>query len=55
MIEIGEEMEDLFIPFMAFFHQPKESEQVLKDLQEFSPNKSFDVAVYSLIANFNKN
>lgn len=55
MIEIGEEMEDLFIPFMAFFHQPKENEQVLKDLQEFSPNKSFDVAVYSLIANFNKN
>lgn len=55
MIEIGEEMEDLFIPFMAFFHQPKESEQVIKDLQEYSPNKEFDVAVYTLIANFNKN
>lgn len=55
MIEIGEEMEDLFIPFMAFFHQPKESEQVVKDLQEYSPNKEFDVAVYTLIANFNKN
>jgi len=55
MIEIGEEMEDLFIPFMAFFHQPKESEQVIVDLQEFSPNKEFDVAVYTLIANFNKN
>lgn len=55
MIEIGEEMEDLFIPFMAFFHQPKESEQVIIDLQEFSPNKEFDVAVYTLIANFNKN
>jgi hypothetical protein len=55
MIEIGEEMEDLFIPFMAFFHQPKESEQVIKDLQEYSPNKEFDVAVYTVIANFNKN
>ena len=55
MIEIGEEMEDLFIPFMAFFHQPKESEQVIVDLQEFSPNKEFDVAVYTLIANFKKN
>jgi hypothetical protein len=55
MIEIGEEMEELFIPFMAFFHQPKESEQVIKDLQEYSPNKEFDVAVYTLIANFNKN
>lgn len=55
MIEIGDEMKELFIPFMAFFHQPKESEQVITDLQEYSPNKEFDVAVYTLIANFNKN
>lgn len=55
MIEIGEEMEELFVPFMSFFHQPKESDQVFKDLQDFSANKEFDVAVYSLIANFNKN
>lgn len=55
MIDLGEEMEELFIPFMCFFHQPKESEQVVIDLQEYSPNKEFDVAVYTLIANFNKN
>jgi hypothetical protein len=55
MIDLGEEMEELFVPFMVFFHQPKESEQVIKDLQEYSPNKEFDVAVYTLIANFNKN
>ncbi|ALL04976.1 hypothetical protein QG516_09560 [Pedobacter gandavensis] len=55
MIDLGEEMEELFIPFMCFFHQPKVSEEVIKDLQEYSPNKEFDVAVYTLIANFNKN
>ena len=55
MIDLGEEMEELFIPFMCFFHQPKVSEEVIKDLQEYSPNKEFDVAVYTLIAYFNKN
>ncbi|EDM38668.1 hypothetical protein PBAL39_21385 [Pedobacter sp. BAL39] len=55
MIEIAEEMEELFVPFMAFFHQPKVSEEVIADLNSFSANKEFDIAVYTLIANFNKN
>jgi hypothetical protein len=53
MIELGEEMEELFVPFMVFFHQPKANDQVLKDLEIYSANKEFDVAVYTLIAAFN--
>lgn len=53
MIDLGEEMEELFVPFMVFFHQPKANEQVIKDLETYSPNKEFDIAVYSLIAAFN--
>lgn len=52
-IELGEELEDLFVPFMAFFYQPKMSEPVITDLEKYSSNKEFDVAVYALIANFN--
>jgi hypothetical protein len=55
MIDLGEEMEELFVPFMTFFLQPKENEEVIKDLKEYSANKDFDVAVYTLIANFNNN
>ncbi|RZK77508.1 MAG: hypothetical protein EOO92_12765, partial [Pedobacter sp.] len=53
MIELGEEMEELFVPFMVFFHQPKSSIQVIKELEDYSANKEFDIAVYSLIATFN--
>lgn len=55
MIELGEEMEELFVPFMVFFHQPTSSVQVIKELEDYSANKEFDIAVYTLIANFNKN
>jgi hypothetical protein len=55
MIEVSEEMEELFVPFMVFFHQPKSSIQVIKELEEYSANKEFDIAVYTLIANFNLN
>jgi len=53
MIELGEEMEELFVPFMSFFNQPKADEQAFKDLEEFSSNKEFDTAVYALITEFN--
>lgn len=53
MIELGEEMEELFVPFMVFFLQPKASEEVIKELETYSANKEFDIAVYSLIAAFN--
>lgn len=55
MIELGEEMEELFVPFMVFFHQPKPDDKIIMELEEFSNNKAFDVAVYTLIANFNIN
>lgn len=53
MIELGEEMEELFVPFMVFFHQPKANDGVIKDLETYSSNKEFDIAVYSLITAFN--
>jgi hypothetical protein len=55
MIDMSEEMEELFVPFMVFFHQPKSSIQVINELKEYSGNKEFDIAVYTLIANFNLN
>jgi len=55
MIDMSEEMEELFVPFMVFFHQPTSSTQVIKELEEYSGNKEFDIAVYTLIANFNIN
>jgi hypothetical protein len=55
MIDLGEEMEELFVPFMVFFHQPKPDDKIIAELEEFSNNKEFDVAVYALIANFNMN
>jgi hypothetical protein len=55
LLELSEEMEELFVPFMTFFLQPNTSEAVQKDIITYSNNKSFDVAVYTLITNFNKN
>jgi hypothetical protein len=53
MIDLGEEMEQLFVPFMAFFYEPKGTEAVVKDLEKYSSEPGFDVAVYTLITNFN--
>lgn len=53
MIELREEMEELFVPFMVFFHQPKANDEVISELKTYSANKEFDIAVYSLIAAFN--
>jgi hypothetical protein len=55
LMDLGEEMEELFVTFMVFFLQPNANEQTLKELEEHSNNTAFDVAVYSLIANFNQN
>ncbi|MFA6276155.1 MAG: hypothetical protein WC622_05355 [Pedobacter sp.] len=55
LLELSEEMEELFVPFMTFFLQPNTSEVTQKEILKFSNNKSFDVAVYTLITNFNKN
>ena len=55
LLDLGEEMEELFVPFMSFFLQPNLNANTQQELINFSNNKSFDVAVYTLIANFNKN
>lgn len=55
LLDLNEEMEALFVPFMTFFLQPNGSESAQQDLLKFSNDASFDVAVYTLITNFNKN
>ncbi|RZK51115.1 MAG: hypothetical protein EOO87_18475 [Pedobacter sp.] len=55
LLEMSEEMEELFVPFMTFFLQPNTSEATQEELLKFSSNNSFDVAVYTLITTFNKN
>lgn len=55
LLNLSEEMEELFVPFMTFFLQPNTDETVQKDLVKFSHHKSFDVAIYTLITTFNKN
>lgn len=54
MVELGEEIEELFVPFMAFFNQPTANAEAYKELQEFSSDKEFDSAVYALITTFNE-
>ena len=55
MVDLGEEMEELFVPFMSFFFQPKHDEAVVNELKEYSSNPGFDIAVYTLITKFNAN
>lgn len=55
LLDLSEEMEELFVPFMTFFLQPNTNQTTQQELIKYSNNKSFDVAVYTLITNFNKN
>ncbi|MGE6219942.1 hypothetical protein ACQKCH_08940 [Nubsella zeaxanthinifaciens] len=55
ILNLGEEMQDMFVPFMAFFHQPLANDAVYKDLERYSNNKAFDASLYSLITSFNQN
>jgi len=55
ILNLAEEMQELFVPFMTFFLQPSPSDQVYNDLEKYSNNKAFDASVYSLITNFNQN
>ncbi|RZL16517.1 MAG: hypothetical protein EOO89_11410 [Pedobacter sp.] len=54
IMNLNEEMVDLFVPFMTFFHQPDIDPAAVKELEQHSNNKEYDVAVYTLITNFNK-
>lgn len=53
-LDLTEEMENLFVPFMTFFLQPDFKGSVIQDLLNSSRNKGFDAAVYTLITNFNQ-
>ncbi len=53
-LEVGEELEDLFVPMLVFFHQPRTNAEVLGELERFNEYKEFDLAVYSLISSFNE-
>ena len=48
-----DELKELFYPMMSFFNEPKPDAQQLEEFTQFAGNKSFDIAVYQIIANFN--
>lgn len=52
-LNISEEMQELFVPFMAFFLDVEGSATTTKELIQFSSNKSFDSATYILITTIN--
>jgi hypothetical protein len=52
-LNISEEMQDLFVPFLAFFLDTEGSAETTKEIIQFSRNKSFDVATYILITTIN--
>nr|WP_199156944.1 hypothetical protein [Pedobacter sp. ASV2] len=52
-LNISDEMQELFVPFMAFFLDVEGSAETTKELIQFSRNKSFDVATYTLITTIN--
>jgi len=52
-VNVSEEMKDLFVPFMAFFLDTEGSAETMKELIQFSRNKSFDSATYILITTIN--
>ncbi|WP_285010980.1 hypothetical protein [Pedobacter faecalis] len=49
-----EEIRELFVSFMSFFLEPGGDLKLESEIEKYSENKTFDVAVYALIANFNK-
>ncbi|WP_256007408.1 hypothetical protein [Pedobacter deserti] len=49
-----EEIKELFVSFMSFFLEPGGDLKLESEIEKYSENKIFDVAVYALIANFNK-
>jgi hypothetical protein len=52
-LNISEEMEELFVPFMTFFYDTEGSGETVKEITQFSENKPFDAAVYTLITSVN--
>ncbi|WP_316832118.1 hypothetical protein [Pedobacter aquatilis] len=52
-LNISEELQELFVPFMAFFLDVEGSATTTKEIIQFSSNKSFDSATYILITTIN--
>jgi len=52
-LNVSDELQELFIPFMVFFLDVEGSATTTKELIQFSSNKSFDVATYILITTIN--
>jgi len=53
-VEQGEELFELFYPMLAFFFEPKPSEEQLKQFESFAANPSYETALYQVIVNFSK-
>ncbi|KLT67466.1 hypothetical protein [Pedobacter sp. BMA] len=52
-LNISEELQELFVPFMVFFLDVEGSATTTKELIQFSSNKAFDAASYTLITTIN--
>lgn len=52
-LNISEELQELFVPFMVFFFDVEGSGTTNKELVQFSSNKAFDAASYTLITTIN--
>lgn len=52
-LNVSEEMKELFVPFMAFFLDTEGSAETNKEIIQYSGNKSFDSATYTLITTIN--
>lgn len=52
-LNVSEEMQELFVPFMIFFLDVEGSAETTKEIIQYSSNKSFDSATYILITTIN--
>ena len=48
-----DELKELFYPLIAFFNEPKPSEEQILEYTEASDNKALDTAIYQIIVHFN--
>ncbi|EHQ29445.1 hypothetical protein [Mucilaginibacter paludis] len=49
------ELKDLFYPIMCFFYDVEPSEEIRAEVERNSVAKDFDMAVFSILENFNQN
>ncbi|WP_129714539.1 hypothetical protein [Pedobacter sp. SYP-B3415] len=53
-VDKGEELEELFVPFLTFFQNPHGGEEALAELASHSRNSGFETAVYALLITYNR-